>query len=88
MFMSVFLAVVYNRFRSNLKNEVRESVERAEVLMDRAFDKAAAAAACSNGRDEGMGERLCQSPFYLRQRISSLNFRSSTIILLKTANVL
>ncbi len=63
MFMSVFLAVVYNRFRSNLKNEVRESVERAEVLMDRAFDKAAAAA-CSNGRDEGMGERLCQSPFF------------------------
>jgi two pore calcium channel protein 3 len=42
MFMSVFLAVVYNRFRANLKNEVRETMERTERLMDRAFDRAIA----------------------------------------------
>ena len=38
MFMSVFLAVVYNRFRCNLKNEVKESLARNRNLMAKAFD--------------------------------------------------
>ena len=57
MFMSVFLAVVYNRYRSNLKNEVRESLQRAEQLMDRTFDKVATA-----GR-EGLGRGVSKEAF-------------------------
>ncbi len=40
MFMSVFLAVVYNRFRCNLKQEVKEALERKEHLINEAFEKA------------------------------------------------
>ena len=37
IFMSVFLAVVYNQFKENLKREVRENVERRDVLLDKVF---------------------------------------------------
>ena len=36
IFMSVFLAVVYNQFKENLKREVRENVERRDALLDKA----------------------------------------------------
>lgn len=39
MFMSVFLAVVYNQFRCNLKNEVKESMERSQSHVTKAFEK-------------------------------------------------
>ena len=35
IFMSVFLAVVYNQFKENLKREVRENVERRDALLDK-----------------------------------------------------
>lgn len=38
VFMSVFLAVVYNKFKTNLKNEVRENLNRKKTLLDSAFD--------------------------------------------------
>ena len=37
IFMSVFLAVVYNQFKENLKKEVRENVERRDALLDKVF---------------------------------------------------
>ena len=37
IFMSVFLAVVYNQFKENLKREVRENVERRDALLDKVF---------------------------------------------------
>ena len=40
MFMSVFLAVVYNRFRCNLKQEVKEILERKEDLTGKVFEHA------------------------------------------------
>lgn len=40
MFMSVFLAVVYNQFRCNLKQEVKEAKERKEDLLNKVFDNA------------------------------------------------
>ena len=38
IFMSIFLAVVYNNYRKNLKMEVKEIVERKNQLIDQAFD--------------------------------------------------
>ena len=38
IFMSIFLAVVYNNYRKNLKMEVKEIVERKNKLIDQAFD--------------------------------------------------
>ena len=38
IFMSVFLAVIYNQFKSNLKNEVRDNKERRRRLLGRAFE--------------------------------------------------
>ena len=35
IFMSVFLAVVYNQFKENLKREVRENVGRKDALLDK-----------------------------------------------------
>lgn len=37
IFMSVFLAVVYNQFKANLKSEVRDNMARKRLLLDRAF---------------------------------------------------
>ena len=37
IFMSVFLAVVYNQFKENLKKEVRENVERRTMLLDKVY---------------------------------------------------
>ncbi len=75
MFMSVFLAVVYNRFRANLKNEVRESLDRGERLLDRAFDHASACDVADpdggrarRGVDRGTFLELCQRADCLRRR--------------------
>ena len=38
IFMSIFLAVVYNNYRKNLKMEVKEAVQRKKELIDQAFD--------------------------------------------------
>eukprot|EP00092_Neocalanus_flemingeri_P012682 GFUD01013666.1.p1 GENE.GFUD01013666.1~~GFUD01013666.1.p1 ORF type:complete len:812 (-),score=155.83 GFUD01013666.1:49-2484(-) len=38
IFMSIFLAVIYNNYRKNLKMEVKEAVERKRELIDHAFD--------------------------------------------------
>merc|ERR1719167_788377 len=38
IFMSIFLAVVYNNYKSNLKREVKEAIERKNDLIDKAFD--------------------------------------------------
>ena len=38
IFMSVFLAVVYNQFKENLKKEVRENVERRTMLLDKVYE--------------------------------------------------
>ena len=35
--MSVFLAVVYNQFKENLKKEVKENVERRNMLLDKVY---------------------------------------------------
>ncbi len=40
LFMSVFLAVVYNQFKENLKKEVRENTERRNGLLDKVFELA------------------------------------------------
>merc|ERR1719430_1859177 len=38
IFMSIFLAVVYNNYKSNLKREVKEAIERMNDLIDKSFD--------------------------------------------------
>jgi len=38
IFMSIFLAVVYNNYRKNLKTEVKEAIQRKRDLIDKAFD--------------------------------------------------
>ena len=38
IFMSIFLAVVYNNYKSNLKREVKEAIERKNELVDKSFD--------------------------------------------------
>ena len=38
IFMSIFLAVVYNNYRKNLKTEVKEAYERKKELVEKAFD--------------------------------------------------
>ena len=38
IFMSIFLAVVYNNYRKNLKTEVKEIVERKKDLIGKCFD--------------------------------------------------
>jgi len=38
IFMSIFLAVVYNNYRNNLKIEVKEAVERKVKLSNKAFE--------------------------------------------------
>jgi len=63
MLMSVFLAVVYNRFRANLKNEVRESLKRTARLLDEAF---AHAAGQRQRIDRRTFDQLCQAVQGLR----------------------
>merc|ERR1719167_277692 len=38
IFMSIFLAVVYNNYKTNLKREVKEAIERMNDLIDKSFD--------------------------------------------------
>ena len=38
IFMSIFLAVVYNNYRKNLKTEVKEAIQRKRDLINQAFD--------------------------------------------------
>jgi len=38
IFMSIFLAVVYNNYKKNLKGEVKEIVERKKELINKTFD--------------------------------------------------
>merc|ERR1719500_1142628 len=38
IFMSIFLAVVYNNYRKNLKTEVKEIVDRKKELIGKCFD--------------------------------------------------
>ena len=47
--MSVFLAVVYNQFKENLKKEVRENVERRNALLDKVY-------ALARSGDGGVGK--------------------------------